>query len=132
VQTWSTQLWQEISTENANLIKFMLSHGISKSNMLPRCKESGGFSSFLARFTRPAAPQSVASKKYTPGNEAATSSSAVQNQQGTGVVPSSNNFLGSTQIKNQMVSSGAQINVGQQAVLSDPQILFGVKGPHPA
>ncbi|CAN9479230.1 unnamed protein product [Alternaria alternata] len=52
--------------------------------------------------------------------------------QSAGVAVSLNNSPKPAQTTNQLASSGAQAAGVQQAVLDDPRILFGVRGPHPA
>ncbi|KAB2098707.1 hypothetical protein AG0111_0g13061 [Alternaria gaisen] len=130
--TCGTRLWQNISTDHANLIIPMLPHGISKSNMLRRCKRNRSFKAFLAKLITSAALQSAAGKKHIPLNITATSSSAVETLQDTGVGSSAKKSREFTQTKRQVASSGVQITMGQQAGLNNSQILFEVKGPHPA
>jgi hypothetical protein len=110
----------------------MLPYGISESNLLHRCKQGGSFSSFIGKFTRSATLQSTAGVRYTPSNVAAAPSNVAQGLQSAGVAVSLNNSPKPAQTTNQLASSGAQAAGVQQAVLDDPRILFGVRGPHPA
>jgi hypothetical protein len=121
-----------MSTDDASLIKPMLVDGISESNLLPTCKQSGGFNSMIAKFIGFVAPQSTAGMRYTPPITVAASSSGMQDVQSTGTVPNSNTPPKPSQPMNRLAGSGSHHKIGQQANQSDPRILFGVRGPYPA
>jgi hypothetical protein len=70
--------------------------------------------------------------KYTPHNTAAASSSGVTGSQDTGAAPSPKIPRRPTVTTNQLAVSGTNTIMGQKPTLSDPRILFGVKGPNPA